>query len=322
MIYLEMAGRLGNQMFRYSFARKLSILSNKKLIIDFERVYQKDNFKESGGWTNSLKLFKAKDYFIEKNNSKKEIFYKNASFMQLFYYLYFRFVSKLLKKNREKLKHFQLKMQPKLNQYNLFFLELGYYNYDLSHLNSTKVVYVCGCFECSKYFDEVKENIQKEFTPINPIKAKNISLMNIITSSNSVCVTVRRGDFVTNKKNSEMYNICDKKYFDLAIKKIIFYLGNPTFIIFSDDVEWAKKNLDFQGFSVFSEDGLDSVDEKIRLMSACKHFIISNSTFSWWAQYLSTNQSKIVISPDRWYKNNVNSDLIEEEWIKIDRSNK
>ena len=213
-------------------------------------------------------------------------------------------------------------MQPKLNKYNLFFLELGYYNYDLSHLNSTKVIYVCGCFECSKYFNEVRKDIQKEFTPIKPIKEKNISLMNIIASSNSVCVTVRRGDFVTNKKNSEMYNICDKEYFDLAIKKMISYLGNPTFIIFSDDVEWAKHNLNFQGFSFFSEDGLDSVDEKIRLMSACKHFIISNSTFSWWAQYLSTNQNKIVISPDRWYKNKINSDLIEDEWIKINRSNK
>ncbi len=318
MIYLEMAGRLGNQMFRYSFARKLSIMSKKELIIDFDRVYKKDEYKETAGWTNSLKLFKAKDFFYEKNNSKKEYFYKNANLMQLIVYFYFRIMSRLLKKNKSKLRKFQLKMQPLLNKYNLFFLELGYYNYDLSHLNSTKVIYVCGCFECSKYFDDIKDTIKDDLTPTKEIEEKNKELIKKINDTNSVCVTVRRGDFVENKKNSDIYNICDRKYFDKAVDIMIKKLKNPTFFIFSDDVEWAKQNINFQGYPVFSEDGTDSVDEKIRLMSSCKHFVISNSTFSWWAQYLSKNDNKIVISPNIWYKNNISSDLIEDDWIKID----
>ncbi|TGX80323.1 hypothetical protein E5358_13275 [Palleniella muris] len=36
-------------------------------------------------------------------------------------------------------------------------------------------------------------------------------------------------------------------------------------------------------------------------MRSCKHFVISNSTLHWWAQYLCENQDKIVVTPDRWY---------------------
>ena len=315
MIYLEMSGRLGNQMFRYAFAKKLQKLTNKELIIDFSRVYSSGSIEQ--GWNNSLKLFKT-DNYKEVNGEKKKYFYKNATFMQIFLHHSFRFISRLLYGNKERLKKFQMFFQPILNRYNMFFLELGYYDYDFSYLDKTKVIYVYGCFECSKYFNEIEEDLKKDFTPIKSLNPKNNELYNKIIDSNSICVTVRRGDFVTNETYKKLYDICNIDYYNKAVRKIKEIIDNPVFFVFSDDVEWAKNNIDFQDCEVYSEDGNDSLDEKIRLMSSCKHFIISNSTFSWWAQYLGDYNNKIVISPSKWYKNNMESDLIEDDWIKID----
>lgn len=314
MVYLEMAGRLGNQLFRYAFSRKVADLSNEELIIDFKRVY--DQGEKKDGWYNSLQLFNVSDY-IEDNNSKNKYFFKNATFMQIILYYSYKIVNKVLKKNKVILKKWQLFIQPLLNRYNLYFLELGFYNYDFKYLKNTKVKYICGCFECCKYFEDISDKIKNEFTPKNDICKKNQDLYNQILNENSICITVRRGDFVTNEKNSKLYDVCDKQYFEKAIEIMKEKVINPVFVIFSDDVDWVKKNIDFGDCIVLSEDGTDTVDEKLRLMSACKHFIISNSSFSWWAQYLSKYKDKVVISPNKWYKTDLESDLIEDDWIKI-----
>ena len=87
-------------------------------------------------------------------------------------------------------------------------------------------------------------------------------------------------------------------------------------ICFSDDIEWVKNNLDFK-CETYYENGNDPVWEKLRLMSCCKHFVISNSSFSWWAQYLSCNKNKIVYAPTKWYVDNRKVDIFQDSWKYI-----
>lgn len=317
MIYVEMSGRLGNQLFRYSFARRLQELCGDEIIIDFKRVYEKG--EESQGWKDNLKLFKVKQYETVVN--RKDIFYQNATFSQKLIYAFYKIGNKILKKNRKRLMQYQLKMQPLLNKYNLFFMELGFYEYDFSHLKDKTLKYVCGCFESDKFFHDIQDKLWQEIEPIKPKEEKNKLLYDKIENTNSVCITIRRGDFVSNEKNKKLYDICSIEYYQKAINIMKEKIESPTFILFSDDIQWVKENIHIKDAPVYYEDGTDSLEEKLRLMYSCKHFIISNSTFSWWAQFLSRNQDKIVISPSKWYKEEISSALINDDWIKIDIEN-
>lgn len=92
----------------------------------------------------------------------------------------------------------------------------------------------------------------------------------------------------------------------------------PHYFIFSDDIEWCKDNLPFGNTAITFVPSDIEMHEKIRLMYSCKHFIISNSTFSWWGQFLSRNEDKIVVSPSRWNNNGYDSPLIDSSWILVD----
>ena len=105
---------------------------------------------------------------------------------------------------------------------------------------------------------------------------------------NSVAVHVRRSDY-------EQFNwTLDKAYYDRAMEKIREAVKAPVFCFFSDDPDWCIKNLGAVG--MFHYDELSD----FYLMSQCKHNIIANSSFSFWAAMLNDNPDKVVIYPKDW----------------------
>ena len=191
------------------------------------------------------------------------------------------------------------------------FFENGYYDFSLNKV--PKNVFLSGYYESEKYFSNIENIIRKEFKPIHDRLEHNTELYRQIENSNSVCVTVRRGDFL----KSSLHNVCKIDYFLKGMDIIASKVSDAKFFIFSNDVEWLRKNVNFKHPVIF-ENGNDPVWEKLRLMYLCKHFVISNSTFSWWAQYLSSNKNKIVVAPDRWYNSTITSDLLKNEsYIQI-----
>lgn len=302
-VYIH-GGRLGNQLFQYAFIRHLQKHNPKqKVCYHFDEVYQAGSPEE--GFTNTLKDFKVKN--VEENNINP-----NLSLLQrILLNIYWKFFPH----NAEEYKRniFQKKWVKLMDTFNLKYLDVGYYKF------KDKVkgdVIVSGCFESEKYFADIKTEILEEIKPLKPISEKNKFMLERMHNTNSVLLSVRRGDFINDTRFSQMHAVCTKQYYERAWEYIKKHVENPVLFIFSNDIEWAKQNLKF-GVETHYENGNDPAWETLELMSNCKHFIISNSTFNWWAQYKSTNNNKIVCAPARWWNSPLKPDLFLDNWTLI-----
>lgn len=299
MIYLVNTGRLGNQFFRYCFAKKIQKIRNDELVINFTHVYR-------SGFKNDLETLSITDY-IENND--KNFLKNNFTVKQRFLIFCSRLLSKLIV-NIKVLNELQLKIQPMLERNGIAFLNLGYYKYNFENYNG-KNIYINGCFENSKYLDK---DVARRFY-VDNILDINDGFLQACQKKNSVCISIRRGDFLD--KKFKVHNVCGEAYFKKAIKYVL-ECSDASLCVFSDDITWSKKFIASLGIEAkFEPEGL-SLKEKIFYMTRCNHFIISNSSFSWMIQYLSFRNDKIVISPNKWLNVWDNPGLIEEDFVKID----
>lgn len=142
-----------------------------------------------------------------------------------------------------------------------------------------------------KYFDEFRDEIRQ-------IYGEGIGHIDMVG------IHVRRGDYV----NNPFYvDLTETPYYEDAMAKF----DGESFIVFSDDIEWCKKQKIFKGCE-FSEGKSDVED--MNLLASCKGIIMANSSFSWWASYLSSAR---VIAPKEWFRDCVERTHIPDEWEKI-----
>ncbi|MDR1263231.1 MAG: alpha-1,2-fucosyltransferase [Oscillospiraceae bacterium] len=181
---------------------------------------------------------------------------------------------------------------------------------------NVKHYYIRG-FQGYKYFDCIKQLIMDEIRYMGKLRSENSVMRSRIKESrNAVCVHVRRGDFVNRK---DYCSICTKAYYNSAINMLTKATPDPVFFVFSDSMGWAKKSIAFPESTVFVENnGENDAAEELELMRSCKHFIISNSSFSWWAQYLGASDESIVISPVVFESKNQKAQIIMDGWCLLD----
>lgn len=175
-----------------------------------------------------------------------------------------------------------------------------------------KHVILDGYFQSEKFFPDMREKLLSELEPKQPPLAKNAALMEQLRSTDSVCLTARMGFFHADP----MYDVCTVQYYRNAIELMKWLRPNCRFFLFSDDVQAAKAKLPLPE-DVVCEQGDDPDYEKLRVMASSKHFILSNSSFSWWVQYLGTAPDKTVIAPNHWYATPVPCDIFQKNWIML-----
>lgn len=308
MIYTTLNGRCGNQLFAYAMTKEIQYLTGDEQIVFCDACLREEN---DPSFRNELISFRVSSYEISHERGKQV--FLHGSIVQKIVYFLFKIHCRIPYKQRVDFYRRQERWQPVLNKFGIYEITHGF-----SPIKTGKVKnkFINGYFEDKKWFPDVREDLLRELKP-RMINHFNDDLYDKICTSESVCISIRRGDFLSNKLRG-VRDICDENYFRKAIEIMKDKVPNATFIFFSDEIDWVKENYNF-GVPSFYETGNDGVAEKLRLMSGCKHFVLSNSTFSWWAQYLSTNEKKVVISPDHWliipgYKHQ----LIEDSWILIE----
>lgn len=291
-VRVKLIGGLGNQLFQYAAGLALAKYLNSKLLVD------KSNFKN----------YKTFDFQLDKMNISGHVYqskyiYPNHKVDYVLSYIKSRLKSEVF-------------YQESAFSFNNKWDSLKEY-----WLKGSKSILLNGYFQSPNYFEAIKLQLQSEFTPREALYGKNLIILEDIKTSNSVMLHIRRGDYVSNKSAHLTHGVCTISYYQDAIDIISNQHSDMKFFIFSDDLEWAKVNLKMLKNTVFVDGNKGSPEIDLYLMRMCKHHIIANSTFSWWASWLSTNDNGTKIYPQPWFNiDKINSkDLIPASWIGVNK---
>lgn len=289
MIISRVNGGLGNQMFQYSIARALAIEYKTEVFLDLQ------DYSKSLGHPFALDKFLTRYKLVGSKELRlfgKIPEYGNPLWIRL----------------KRKLYHPQDCIEKKF-QYS-----------STNLLNAGKYTYLEGYWQCEKYFKQIRNQLLNDFAPAQQLSERTLLLLKEINSTDSVSIHIRRGDYVLNSSTNDYHGTCSIDYYRTAVNRILANLTNPRFFIFSDDIVWAKENLNIWSNMYFVDhNDMEHAWEDLILMSNCAHNIIANSTFSWWAAWLNNNPYKIVIAPEKWFNNAKLDyrDVVPVEWVKI-----
>jgi hypothetical protein len=181
-----------------------------------------------------------------------------------------------------------------------------------------KNAYLFGYWHDARYFEDFRDVIVKDFVMRGDLVS---DYADKILNSDSVCLHVRRTDFVNISAEREYRTQCDEAYYRQAIDVVLEKHRDVQIFGFSDDVKWCEENLKLQlpvTWIPESESGVKG-GKHFWLMRQCKHFIIPNSTFAWWAAWLSEIPDNVVVCPQHWYNDpdEQSEGLIPKHWTAI-----
>lgn len=195
-----------------------------------------------------------------------------------------------------------------------------YYHYDSCFEDLTNNTLIDGYWQTSRYFCKISDRIRSDFSFVPNLSEANQKLLDKIHHSMAVSLHVRRGDYANNQTTNAFHGLVGLEYYKTAVAEMSKHLKKPVFYIFSDDIDWCRENLATRDEMVYvtGNTGQQSFED-MRLMSACKHHILANSSFSWWGAWLNPNPKKRVIAPLRWFNEPTKStkDLIPKDWIRL-----
>ena len=291
-VIVILRGGLGNQLFNYAFARSLAAKNGFELVLNYKSGFKYD------------KIYKRK-----------------------FLLNHFRFYGRLASNREMLIPFFRVRrlLLIKLNEwlpniFNNYILQKNS-QFDPYIINKklSRTTIIDGCWISEKYFKGYSNLIREELKIKFELPNSYSRICNEISNKNSIAIHVRW----FNKPNEDQTHNLTPEYYNKAITWIKEKIEKPHFFIFTDEPLHigSKMNLESLDYTLIKNNLIEN-NEIIDfiLMKNCKHFVIANSTFSWWAAWLSENKEKIVISPEvtmtgltTWGQDY----QVPDSWIKI-----
>ncbi len=293
MVIVKLSGGLANQMFPYAAGRRLAWHLGTELKLDvsafsaYRQPYSVDFRQYVLGVFNIVENFATPEEILELTVRGKTL------------------LEKLLGRSAGRPGSF---------------VREKHFHFDQSILHLRGDIYLAGNWNNPGYFSDAEQVIRQEFTWRQPPDGMNLTVLGNIARGNSVSIHVRRGDYVENPKVRAVHGYCDLDYFQRAARYVARLVENPHFFVFSDDPGWVRQHLTLQWpMTIVEHNDAMHGHEDMRLMKSCKHNIIANSGFSWWAAWLNDSPDKIVVAPKRWFSTSKYDDrgLMPPGWVRL-----
>jgi glycosyl transferase family 11 len=273
-IIVRLRGGLGNQLFQYAAGRSLASRFGAPLMLDTKSGFRSDLF----GRSYALGAFALSNTVLEADSAGHGF----CAELQ----------SRLLRRHEI----LRLKL-------------LGrYFSPSIQRLRVSGPTVLDAYCQSPRYFLGVEDALKEELAFKAIPAGVDSAIVNEIYFANSVCVHARRllgacaDRAKTRRSVVDYYGACGINYYRSALAKLAREHGPITAFLFSDDPAWARENA---SRLVTTDCTLKVIDEQdtlksFYLMRLCKHFVLANSTFGWWAAWLGEFARKAVYVPSVW----------------------
>ncbi len=307
MNIIRMSGGLGNQMFQYALYMKLCSLG-KEVKFDDINEYRSDDTRPI-----MLALF--------------GIDYPRATWDEIIEFT--DGSMKILKRIERKI----------FGRRAIEYYENGFYDPQVLQFDS---MYLRGNFQSEKYFEDIKDEVRalyqfpdlEELHLPEKLYKSTKTCLDAIESTEAVGIHMYRSD---SRLDEELYEgICTEKYYEGAVRFVQEKYPDAVFYVFSNEPKWVRGWVEYlienQLHENMDREQIRALEERfvmveantehtgyldMMLMSKCKHNVISNSSFSWWASWLNANPDKLVVAPDKWVNDRESSDVYTKGMVLV-----
>lgn len=291
MIVVKLIGGLGNQMFQYAAGfvlaqkYKVSLKMDVQFLLDRIKRYYRHTHRDY-----AMDVFSISGEIASHDDISKFVYPRRGN----------KYIYQVLKR-----------LYGERSVYKEDSLET-----DKAFFDIPDNAYLDGYWQNYKYIVGSERCLKKEFVFKDSLPDSHKLIAERMQLKRSVCVVVRRGDYV----GHPTLDIIDAAFYAKAMSFLSSRMEDLLFFVFSDDIGWCKENIGCQGCDIFF------VDQKytgpkagyyLQLMSLCKHYIVPNSTYAWWGAWLGSYRDKVVVTSGVWYKGQKEerNSILPNEWI-------